>query len=92
MPTGRWELGRALDAPRACAEVATGVILSAFPQVTAKAAIVTGLITGLREHGTDAPRACSSSIGGGKALRAAIRSVFGTRSWCSEAVGARNAL
>lgn len=56
----------------------TKIPLGVVEGTTENAAVVTGLITDLRERGLDASEGLLFVIDGGKALRAAIRLVFGT--------------
>jgi putative transposase len=56
----------------------TKVPLGVVEGTTENAAVVTGLVTDLRERGLDVSGGILFVIDGGKALRAAIRSVFGT--------------
>ena len=56
----------------------TKVPLGVAEGTTENTAVVTGLITDLRERGLDASGGMLFVIDGGKALRAAIRTVFGT--------------
>jgi transposase-like protein len=57
----------------------TKVPLGVVEGTTENAAVVTGLVTDLRDRGLDASDGILFVIDGGKALRAAIGSVFGTR-------------
>lgn len=56
----------------------TKIPLGVVEGTTENTAVVTGLITDLRERGLDASEGMLFVIDGGKALRAAIRQVFGT--------------